>query len=366
MNRKILIVCIDALGPEYLEITPTPNIDQMAQEGTFVIGHSVLPSVTNVNNVSIITGVPPRVHGITSNYWFDRSTHQEKFMESPEFICWPTILQRAKNKGMSTALLTSKKKLLNLLGAGADYFLSAENPDKDMIRNIGMAPNIYSPEINLWLFKALRLILKERNPDIVYCSTTDGMMHRYSPEEEESIRHIQGLDFILGQILDENPDYEIYLTADHGMSAKTWGIDIEKVLKSQGINARGIPIIKDRYVAHHQNLGGASYVYLENQELAQEAIEILQDFSGIENVYPQKEAAERFDLMKDRIGDIFVLGDKNTVFGKFEAVKVPVQVRSHGSRYESAVPIIAYGSRTKATYHKNFDVVTRLGIDSCS
>lgn len=366
MNRKILILCIDALGPEYLEMAPTPNIDQMAQEGSFVIGYSVIPSVTNVNNVSIITGVPPRIHGITSNYWFDRPTHQEKFMESPEFLCWPTILQRAKNKGMSTALLTSKKKLLNLLGVGADYSLSAENPDKDMIRNIGAAPNIYSPRINLWLFKALRLILKERNPDIVYCSTTDGMMHRYSPEEEESIRHLQGLDFILGQILNENPDREIYLTADHGMSAKTCGIDIEKVLKSQGINARAIPIIKDRYVVHHQNLGGASYVYLEKQELVWEAIELLQDISGVENVYYRREAAEKFNLMKDRIGDIFVLGDKNTVFGKFETVKVPVQIRSHGSRYESTVPIIAYGSRTKVTYHKNFDIVTSLGIDSCS
>lgn len=363
MRRKILIICIDGLGPEYLEVTPTPNIDRMAKEGSFAIGQSVIPSVTNVNNVSIIAGVPPRIHGITSNYWIDRTTREERFMESPEFLCCPSVLQRVKSKGMSTALLTSKKKLLYLLGSGADYSLSAEDPDEEMVWKIGTPQDIYSPDINLWLFRALRFILQERNPDVVYCSTTDGMMHKYSSNQEESVRHIQGLDFILGQILDENPSREIYLTADHGMSAKTWGVDIEKVLGSQGIDARAIPIIKDRYIAHHQNLGGASYVYLRKQEIVREAIEILQDFSGIEVVYNRAEAAEKFDLMEDRIGDIFVLGDKDTVFGEFETVKVPVKVRSHGSLHESAVPIIAYGSKMKVSCQRNLDIVAWLGID---
>ena len=361
MGRKILIICVDGLGPEYLERSPTPNIDRMAE--SFIIGQSVIPSVTNVNNVSVITGTPPQTHGITSNYCLDVTTREERYMESPEFLCWPTVLQRAQNKGMSTALLTSKKKLLNLLNTGADYSLAAEDPEEEMIRKVGAAQDIYSAEINLWLFRALRLILKERNPDVVYCTTTDWMMHKFSPEEEASIGHIQGLDAILGQILDENPDREVYLTADHGMSAKTWGIDIEKILGSQGIHARAIPIIKDRYVAHHQNLGGASYIYLDNQDVIQEAMEILRDFSGIEEVYHREEAAEQFDLMAGRIGDIFVLGDENTVFGTFQTARASVQIRSHGSRYESTVPIIAYGSETNIRYRKNLDIVARLGMD---
>jgi phosphonoacetate hydrolase len=363
MGKKVLIICVDGLGPEYLEMAPTPNIDRMAREGSFIIGQAVIPSVTNVNNVSIITGVPPRIHGITSNYWLNKSTQQENFMESPEYLCWPTILQRAKKKGKSTALLTSKKKLSELLNAGADYSLSAEDPEESMIRKIGPAQDIYSPEINLWLMRALRVIMKERDPDLIYCSTTDGMMHKYAPEEEESLRHIEGLDRIIGQILDDNPEIELYLTADHGMSAKTQGVDLEKLLKAQGIEARAIPIIKDRYIEHHQNLGGASYVYLEDSELIFEAIEILRDFSGIEAVYHRDEAAERFDLMSERIGDIFVLGNKDTVFGHFRSVKVPVKLRSHGSRHESAVPIISYGSNKRPDYKKNFDIVTRLEID---
>ena len=356
MDRKILIFCIDGMGPEYIEAAATPNMDRM----TKLIGQSVIPSVTNVNNVSIITGVPPRIHGITSNYWLDRNTGEEKLMESPEFLCCPTILQRAKDLGMSTVLLTSKKKLLYLLNTGADYSLCAEDPDVEMIAKIGPAQDIYSPEINLWLFSAVRLLLREQNPDILYCSTTDGMMHKYAPDEEASIRHIQGLDSILGEILDENPGREIYLTADHGMTPKTRGVDIEKVLLAQSIRARAIPIIKDRYVVHHQNLGGSSYVYLHNQESAHEAMEILRNTMGIETVYARAEAAEKFSLMANRVGDIFVLGDRDTVFGEFHTAEVPVKVRSHGSRHEGTVPILIYGSRADRYYQRNFDITVGL------
>jgi len=362
MERKILIICMDAFGPEYLERSPTPNVDRMRKEGVFVIGQGVVPSVTNVNNVSILTGTTPRIHGITSNYWVDRATGEGRYMESPDFLCCPTVLERAQRAGMSTALLTSKKKLQGLLDAGADYSLSAEEPDDDTIRRIGPKQDIYSSDVNLWLFRALRLVLKERNPDLVYCATTDWMMHKYAPDEQESIRHVQGIDSLLGQILDENPDREIYLTADHGMSAKSRGIDLGRLLRSEGIEAHVVPIIRDRYVAHHQNLGGAAYVYLEKQELAREALGALRGFSGIEGVYPRDEAAEKFELMEDRIGDLFVLGDKDTVFGEFEAVEVPVKVRSHGSCHESAVPIIAYGGRIRARYRRNLDLVAHLGI----
>jgi len=363
MPRKVLIICVDGLGPDYLHKSPSPNLDRMAAEGSFQIGQSVIPSVTNVNNVSIITGKPPSVHGITSNYYLDHTTGRESYMESAEYVLCPTVLQRARAQGMSTALLTAKQKLLRLLDTGADYSLSAEKPDKQMIREIGPAQDIYSPDINPWLFRALRLVLQERNPDVAYCSTTDGMMHKYAPDQEESIRHIQALDSILGEIIDDNTDREVYLTADHGMSAKSRGVDLEKALRSEGIEARAIPIIKDRYVAHHQNLGGASYIYLQDESLGEEALGILQSCVGVEAAYHCEAAARRFDLMADRIGDLFVLGDQQTVFGQFETVEVPVAVRSHGSLHESAVPIIMYGSRTEHTYHRNFDIVGQLGID---
>ena len=263
---------------------------------------------------------------------------------------------------MTTAVLTAKKKLLALVGAGADRVLCAEEPTRDLVSAIGAPGDIYSPDINLWLLRALRVVLREFRPALVYCATTDGMMHKYGPDREESIRHVQGLDAILGQIVDDDPDREIYLTADHGMSAKRWGVDIERVLLGEAIKARAIPIIKDRYVAHHANLGGAAYVYLRRQAQVGEALDLLSGHPGIEAVTTREQAAAQFELMPERIGDLFVLADWETVFGTFECSRMPVAVRSHGSRHESRVPILAYGAETPMCYDKSYDVVARMGI----
>jgi phosphonoacetate hydrolase len=362
MNRKILIICVDGMGPDYLEAAPTPNIDQMAKEGASVQGRSVIPSVTNVNNVSIITGTAPKAHGITANYWLNRATGEEHYMESAEFLLAPTILSRAGEHGLRTALLTAKKKLLNLLNAGTDYAVSAEEPDAETREKIGPPQDIYSSEINHWILRAARYTLAEKGAEAVYCSTTDWTMHKFPPESEESQRHLAGIDAVIGRIADENPDLSIYLTADHGMSSKSRGADLGRALKAKGINGNAVPIIKDRYVAHHQNLGGSIYVYLEQPDATEEALACLSEVPGVEEVYSREAASREFGLMPDRIGDIFVLGDKDTVFGDFESSEVPVGVRSHGSRHESAVPIIAFRAPGPITYGRNLDIVRTLDI----
>ncbi|NPV08129.1 MAG: nucleotide pyrophosphatase [Anaerolineae bacterium] len=363
MGRRILIVCVDGLGPDYLEASDTPVLDGLARSGCVVKGRSALPSVTNVNNVSIITGTPPRLHGITSNYWLDGRTGQEQYMESPEFILQPTMLERAHRLGMTTALLTSKAKLLHLLDAGADYALSAESPPAEVVAEVGPAEHIYSPRVNLWLLRALRVVLRHRDPQVVYCATTDGVMHRHAPEEEESVQHVEALDHLLGQIMEDRPDRELYLTADHGMSAKSRGVDLQQLLSRAGIRARALPIIKDRYVAHHQNLGGASYVYLEQWEQAPEAAQALRECAGVEEVYTRKEAGRELELMPERIGDLVVLGDAETVFGEFPETSVEVRVRTHGSRHESDVPVFSSRPLELPPAPRNYDLTARVDLE---
>ncbi|MBC7234206.1 MAG: alkaline phosphatase family protein [Chloroflexi bacterium] len=357
---KTVVLCIDGLDPSYIEATPTPAIDDLAAAGYYAVGQAVVPTVTNVNNVSIVTGTPPNEHGITANYVLDPRTGRETYMESAEFLCRPTILDRARRRGLSTAALTAKQKLLDLVGQGADYALCAEAPDAEMVQKLGPPPDIYAPDLNLWLLKALALLLREQDPDLVYCATTDGMMHRYAPESLESQAHIRGLDVALGHIAEDAPRHRILLTADHGMSGKEWGVDLEKALASGGIVARAIPIIKDRYVVHHGNLGGAAYVHLADLGALDQACALLSEIPGVEEVHPRQQAADRFQLMAERIGDLLVLADAYTVFGTFEAVRVPVRLRSHGSRHEGAIPILAYGPEAGGDYKRNYELTAGL------
>ncbi|MDE0468451.1 MAG: alkaline phosphatase family protein [Candidatus Poribacteria bacterium] len=365
-KRKILILCIDAGSHDYLAASDLPTIGQLAKTGFYVHANAVIPSVTNVNNVSIATGTFPETHGITTNYHVDRTTGKGEFIEDNRFLLAPTLFETAKAHKFAdkTALFVTKKKLLRMLEAGTDIAVAAEDPPSEYIHTAGPVEPIYSVEINWWLLRAVRETLRKDDPELVYCSTTDWVQHKYAPDEDLSQQHLVELDRIIGEIIDDEPAREIYITADHGMLEKTTALDPGRVLTEQDIPASSIPIIKDRYVAHHGNLGGAAYVFLENQADIAEAIQILLNTPGIEEAYAAEDAAQTFRLHRERIGDIFVLADATTVFGELETAVEPTAVRSHGSRHESYVPIIGYNSPWSATdFEYNVDV-GRLFLES--
>ena len=365
-RRKILILCIDAGSHDYLAASDLPTLQKLAKAGFYRHANAVIPSVTNVNNVSIATGTFPEMHGITTNYHVDRTTNKGEFIEDNRFLLAPTLFEIAKasNFADKTALFVTKKKLLRMLETGTDIAVAAEDPPSEYIQMAGEVEPIYSIEINWWLLRAVRETLRRDDPEFVYCSTTDWVQHKYAPDAEPSQRHLAILDQIMSDIVDDNPEREIYITADHGMLAKTTALDPGRLLTEQSIPASAIPIIKDRYIAHHGNLGGAAYVFLKNRADTPKAIEKLLSTPGIEEAYAAEDAANRFRLHRERIGDIFVLADKTTVFGELETAVEPTSVRSHGSRHESYVPIIGYNSPWSATdFEYNLDI-GRLFLES--
>jgi phosphonoacetate hydrolase len=217
--------------------------------------------------------------------------------------------------------------------------------------NVGEPPKVYSIEVNGWSINAASYIMTQHPADLVYITTTDYAMHTYAPDAPESQEHITILDDAIGDLLDTHPDTTLLLTADHGMSAKSRLIDLNDVLGAYGIRAEQVPIIKDRYVLHHSNLGGCMFIYMDPEHLSRmdEAINILKETPGIEDVYSRDEAVEKLNLYHERIGDIVVTGDKATVFGPSEVSqewggdgKVSPTLRSHASAHEQDIPLLGY------------------------
>jgi phosphonoacetate hydrolase len=338
-----LIVCLDGVGPDYLAHAAVPTLNELGRRGWRTVGHSAMPAVTNVNNVSIITAGPPALHGITANYYLDRFTGQAVYMEAADFILAPTIFQAATRAGRRSALITAKDKLRTLLERGATEVISAESPPAWLVEQIGPPPPILSVEVNHWLFRAAGALCQVRPPDLLFLSTTDYAQHMHAPQVDESQTNLATLDQLLNAILNSGPEFSIVVTADHGMAAKTRGLDLGKILASAGIAAEAVPIIKDRYVAHHQNLGGAAYVFLEDLSQVAEATGLLLAERGVESVWAREEAAAEFHLYPGRIGDLFVLADRSTVFGHLPWPQGEVAVRSHGGLHTRSVPIIAHG-----------------------
>jgi phosphonoacetate hydrolase len=362
MARRVIIVCLDGCGPDYLHASDASFLKGLGAAGCYVEVDSMIPSVTNVNAVSLLTGVYPEVHGITTNYYFDRTTGREVFMESPDFINARTLLETGARRGLKTGLLTSKEKLRTLLHRGAATSFSSEQPPAWLTTRIGPPPPIYSVDVDLWLLQALREVIRRDDLDLVYAMTTDYAMHTYAPDDRESQRHMAGIDAELREtmaVLEARGD-EVFLcvTADHGMSFKDRAVNLERVLAAEGIPSRMNTIIADRYVVHHQNLGGAAYLYLHNPADASKGLAVLHDVEGVESALPLEDAATRYHLDRSRIGDILVLGTENTVFGLTESAVTAVSLRSHGSLHERRVPLLVNQPRSAfdSSLRENKDV----------
>ncbi|MBK9167317.1 MAG: alkaline phosphatase family protein [Bryobacterales bacterium] len=356
-GRRSLVILVDGLGPEYIEASEMPNLRRMGAGGFSFTGRSVIPSVTNVNNASLVTASFPEEHGITTNYYYDAAARSWHPMETSEFLLRPTLFEKIPAK---TAMVTAKNKVLTLLARGATTAIAAERPPVDL----PPAPGMYTAEVNHWCIRAAQKLLQDRAYRFVYLSTTDYMMHTYPPEDQRSRDHLRTFDAVLGEILDAHSDLDVFLTADHGMNAKTEGFDVKRWLHEKGFDAEAVPIIRDKHVVHHGNLGGACYVYLHNPSDLERAEELLRKERGVEEIYRRDEAARRFRLKAGRIGDLFLLGTREIAFGELGRVREPVKVRSHGSRHEATVPL--YGSRkwTGAPPEFNVDLTRRNPLDS--
>ena len=343
---RALFILIDGGDPAYFERSTTPNLDRLAREGVHRLVRAQMPTVTNVNNVSMICGQPPARHGITANYFLDPRTGREVYMESGKFLLAPTLMERGAAAGRSTAVLASKQKLLDMIGKGAGLAATAEKPPEWLLDRAGKKEDIYSGEVNLWLLRAAREVVRQRRPGLFYVSTTDYMQHMHGPDSPEAQAHTEALDAEIGRLVDAwsalHPEGAVFVTADHGMRDKRRALDPGVLLRARGVAADSVPIIKDRYVVHHGNQGGSAYIHLKEEGALGEALAILRETPGIEAALPRGEAARRFGLLPERMGDIMALGDAETVFGVMEEAEREVSLRSHGSLHEQTVPLWAW------------------------
>ena len=367
-RQPTVVVCVDGCEPDYLAQAVAgghaPWLKRTLAEGTALIADCVVPSFTNPNNLSIVTGAPPSVHGICGNYLFDVESGSEVMMNDPKWLRAPTILAALAAAGKRCAVITAKDKLRKLLGKGmdlakggicfssekADVASEVENGIADVLKLVGQPlPDVYSAALSEFVFAAGVRLMQTRRPDLMYLSTTDYIQHKHAPGMPGANDFYAMMDGYLSAL--DEMGCVIALTADHGMNAKTKMDGSPDVIYLQdrldawlgaGV-ARTILPITDPYVVHHGALGSFATVYLPANVLAQAAIDIAA-LRGIERVLTRAQAAEVFELPADRIGDLVIVSERSTVIGtsaaRHDLSALEVPLRSHGGVSEQRVPLI--------------------------
>lgn len=391
-TQTVVVICFDGSEPDYMEVAMKkglmPNLERIIAKGTNTRGLSVVPSFTNPNNLSIVTGRPPAVHGISGNFFLDPETGKEVMMNDPKFLRAPTIFSEFQKAGARVAVITAKDKLRLLLGKGlkfdgtavafssekADQATLAEHGIENICEIVGMeVPDVYSAELSEFVFAAGVKLLKSFKPDLMYLSTTDYVQHKYAPGSDGADAFYAMMDHYLGDL--DRAGAIIVLTADHGMKAKTDSSGKPDVIYLQDLldkwigagKAKVILPITDPYVIHHGALGSFATVYLPDSADATAIADRIASLPGVHVVYDRATGCREFELPEDRMGDLIVVTRDTKVLGTrksehdLSALKEPL--RSHGGITEQEVPIIV--NRKVENLHsplRNFDAFS-IGLN---
>jgi phosphonoacetate hydrolase len=351
--RKALVLLIDGFDPAYVQPARMPRLAALMRAGASTLdGRGVLPSLTNVNHVSLLTGTFPERHGLSTNFYYDRHARAEVFMEQVSFVREPLVFERFQAAGRSTALVTAKEKLTKLLRRGLDVALDMKTHPEAHRQAAGAPPDIFSLEINLWVLRMAREVAARESPDLLYVATTDYPQHKLGPEEPAMQAYLRESDEALGRLLDvyDLDDTVVVLTADHGMNAKPRSLSPVRVLAEAGITSRGLPLIRDGLFAHHRDLGGALYLYFEDPGAARPARAVLAGTAGIDEVVERSEAT-RDRLPPERVGDLICWGARDValgIWGEGPAAREETGLRSHGSKHEQRIPMLVAGRGVRA------------------
>jgi len=368
-EQPVVVLCIDGSQPGYIEAAAdagvTPFFAKVLAECTNRLADSVVPSFTNPNNLSIVTGAPPSVHGICGNFFLDPDSGNEVMMNEPRFLRAPTIFAAFQQAGATIVTITAKDKLRRLLGYGlkigergicfsselADQATLVENGTDGIPEMVGLdVPDVYSAALSGFVLAAGVKIMESHRPELMYLSTTDYIQHKHAIGSPIANDFYALLDTYLSQL--DAMGCTIVATADHGMNAKHDGTGTPKVIYLQTLLdewlgagvARVILPITDPYVVHHGALGSYATAYLPEGSDLTDLLGRLSAVHGMELVLDRHSAAERFELPADRLGDLVLVSKQDHTIGtstdRHDLSALTEPLRSHGGISEQRVPLM--------------------------
>ena len=388
-KRPTVVIIVDGFDPAYLEHGiangTLPTMKSFKEHGFMAIADCSMPSTTNTNNTSIVTGVPPAVHGINGNYYLDAETGEEIMITDAKRLRCGTILGALSRAGVKTAVVTAKDKLLKVLAyemKGINFSSEyagkanlAENGIENVEKLVGRPnPDQYSADLSLFVFDAGVKLMSTVRPDLMYLSTSDYVQHKHAPGEPEADAYHQAVDKSVAALIALGAT--VAITADHGMNDKSANdgtpnvIYLEDELNSRfgAGTVRVICPIADPFVRHHGALGSFVRVHLLKAGDVQAMMAFARTLPGVELVLDKQEVCKQFELPVDREGDFAVFSDRSTVVGARRedhnlSQLAGHRLRSHGGLGEQKVPFLlsrpvsaAYQKRAKAGPLHNYDI----------
>jgi predicted AlkP superfamily pyrophosphatase or phosphodiesterase len=292
LARKLVVVSVDGLMPDaYLDPDAhglaVPTFRALVAGGASARVHGVMPTVTYPSHTTIVTGVPPRVHGIVSNEPLDPlGKNHDGWRWYAEDIAVPTIYQQVEAHHGTAALIVWPVTVGARVSVLVPEYWRAGGPDdQKLLRALstpGLLDEVEKAAPDLWKhltppdiedesqFAIARYVLSTRDPDLtlVHAFGLDDAQHAHGPWSPEAKATIEAVDHQLGLLLDElrrSPDWPrttFVLVSDHGFRAIQHHLKLGALFAAHGLietDDAGAPT--KAHVAAIAS-GGTAYVYV--------------------------------------------------------------------------------------------------------
>ncbi|RTL47863.1 MAG: phosphonoacetate hydrolase [Bradyrhizobiaceae bacterium] len=364
--KPTVVICFDGCDPRYIsQGVPSgifPNISRIMAQGFYTIADAAMPTFTNPNNMSIVAGAPPKVHGISGNYYLDRASGKEIMITDASLVSSGTVLAALGDAGVRVAVVTAKDKLRKMLGNGlkgicfstekAKSATLAENGIENVEQLVGRAtPDMYSPDLSLFVLDTGIKLLENKSADVLYLSLSDMVQHSSAPGEDLANSFNREVDQRVGRLMELGA--VVGIVADHGMTDKCTQqgepqvvyLETELNKKFGPGSVRVICPITDPFVKHHGALGSFVRVYAKGSTPVETLMDAAARIPGVALVLDGNSAAERYEMPIEREGDFIAIGDTYTAIGSRPdehdlSGLNGHRLRSHGGLSEQPVPFM--------------------------
>lgn len=206
----VVVISIDGLRADAIEASGADNLGRMMREGAWSLeARTIVPSRTLPSHTSMVTGVPPTVHGIT---WNDERVSVEGRVRVP------TMFTLAQQAGVYTTAFFGKAKFRHLIHPRAPRDVEAPRG-----LEVVLAPRITQDVVHYLRFRRPGLLFVHLpDPDIAghsvgWMSQPYRWAVRRADAAVEQIRRAAVEAF--------GDDVVIIVTADHGGHGRDHGTE---------------------------------------------------------------------------------------------------------------------------------------------
>jgi len=335
--KRVAVINVVGLTESHLG-EHTPNITALANASTITSLEPPLPAVTSTVQSSMLTGLPPKDHGIVSNGWYDRETKVTRFWQQANDLvygdkAWDTLHRENSSFTVanmfwwfnmySTADISVTPRPIYCANGRKipDIWTTPRSLRQSLQNKFGQFPlfHFWGPMANIkstkWIIDATIEVDQEHQPTLtlVYVPHLDYPLQKFGPNHTSIAQELRAVDSEVGRLIKhyKQQDMQICILSEYGIEEVNGAIAINRELRKHGwlsvreelgreyldSGASECFAVPDHQIAH---------VYVKDKESINDVADVLRKTDGIEFVYV---GDERGELVHERSGDIVVVAN---------------------------------------------------------